>query len=436
MRHATCRRTMELGRRCVIRALLRFVVVLAVVLASLASASSSAAPLSEARWAARDLGTLGGRESYAAAINSKGQIVGWALTKKGRAHPVLWQGGRVRDLGTLGYPSAWADAITDSGEVVGGLLAVGGEDGDESAPRAFFWRNGSMTELWGEHDKFADEAAYSEATAVNDRGLVVGWAHADTASNSFASHAMSWSLPRGRTPHLLTGLDLSRKQDDSGWARDVNGQGQIVGETRRSYRDPLRAGLWANGKRTDLGTLSGRTASTAVAINDRGHVVGSSFNRAGANGELRTAIRAFLWQAGTMRDLGTLPGFPHSSAVALNERGQVIGWSAKRLGEIADLPKDPRAILWQNGKLIDLGTLGGASCIPFAINERGQVVGQSQNARGEWRAFVWSNGTMTALPTLGGTFSCALSVNDAGRIVGWSRTPSGAKHAVVWAPKR
>lgn len=412
----------------------RFFVILAaaVFLAGVAAAASGGGELAGTRWVVKDLGTLGGAESYAAAINSKGQVVGWAETKKGKTHPFLWRGGRLTDLGTLDYTSAWATGINDRGQVVGRVLTVGGEEGDESAPRGFLWQRGSMTELWGDHDKFADEAAYSEVRAINGQGQIVGWAHADSSDNPYASHAMLWRAPVARPPAYLLGLDLSRKQDDQAEAYAVNERGQVVGESQRTYKPPTRATLWENGKLTYLGTLPGRRASKAAAINDRGQVVGDSFNQVGEYGERRAEVRAFLWQKRKMSDLGTLDGLRHSSAVAINERGQVIGWSAPALGEDERLPPKPRAFIWQNGKLTDLGTLGGASAIPFAINDRGQVVGQSQTRDGRWHAFVWETGRMTALPTLGGKVSAALAINDEGWIVGWSRTPKDVKHAVLW----
>ena len=70
------------------------------------------------------------------------------------------------------------------------------------------------------------------------------------------------------------------------------------------------------------------------------------------------------------------------------------------------------AFLWQNGTMTDLGTLGGTCPVPLCvtvqavtINRKGQVAGRSVTALGEEHAFFWEDGTMTDLGTLGGTFS-------------------------------
>jgi probable HAF family extracellular repeat protein len=46
--------------------------------------------------------------------------------------------------------------------------------------------------------------------------------------------------------------------------------------------------------------------------------------------------------------------------------------------------------MWQNGIPIDLGTLGGVNSIANAINERGQVVGYSLTSSDVWHGFLWS----------------------------------------------
>ena len=90
---------------------------------------------------------------------------------------------------------------------------------------------------------------------------------------------------------------------------------------------------------TDLGTLGG-TRSVAVAINDRGQVVGWSETPAGVT-------HAVLWEAGSMTDLGAPTG-GWSQASGINARGQIVGG----LGD--------HAAIWEAGKVTDLGGLGGA----------------------------------------------------------------------------
>jgi probable HAF family extracellular repeat protein len=70
----------------------------------------------------------------------------------------------------------------------------------------------------------------------------------------------------------------------------------------------------------DLGTLGGVRVSFANHINDKGQVVGSSFDASGHE-------HAFIWDAKNgMQDLDTLGG-PASQAFAINDKGQVVGYS-------------------------------------------------------------------------------------------------------------
>jgi probable HAF family extracellular repeat protein len=78
--------------------------------------------------------------------------------------------------------------------------------------------------------------------------------------------------------------------------------------------------------------------------------------------------------------------------------------------------------------ITDLGFFGHAS----DINNRGQVVGST--ASGGWtHAFLWEDGRMTDLGTLGGDYSEASDINSRGQVVGYSYTASDEYHAVLWS---
>jgi probable HAF family extracellular repeat protein len=261
----------------------------------------------------------------------------------------------------------------------------------------------------------------------------------------FVEHALQW---RDGT---LTDLGTLPGGANSN-AFSINERGAIAGLAQNGGIDPLlvsspppwgiqvmHAAVWDEGRITDLGTLGGYL-SVAQAINNRGQVVGLALNDipdpVSAFGlYVGTQMRAFLWQGGVMQDLGTLGG-PDACAALVNERGQVAGISFTNsvINPITGVPTtDP--FLWENGRMLDLGTLGGTNGFANALNQRGQVVGQS-NLAGDltFHPFSWSrSGGLQDLGTFGGDTGLAYAVNDAGDVVGKADLPgSQAHHAFLW----
>jgi probable HAF family extracellular repeat protein len=129
--------------------------------------------------------------------------------------------------------------------------------------------------------------------------------------------------------------------------------------------------LWQKGMVTDLGNLGGTghgNGNLALDVNNKGQVVGDSDLKGDIN------FHAFLWTRETgMQDLGTLPGDVSSSAVSINDAGEVVGVSL-------DASFNGRAFLWQNGVMTDLNTLIPADSPLFlmvapSISARGQIAG-------------------------------------------------------------
>jgi probable HAF family extracellular repeat protein len=177
----------------------------------------------------------------------------------------------------------------------------------------------------------------------------------------------------------------------------------------------------------DLGTLGG-TRTTPIGLNDLGEVVGLSF----LAGDLLQ--RPFLWIEGTMQQLDLLPGHTTGHARAINNSHQAVGLSfPPGIFPIFD----SRAVLWENGNVIDLNTRATAAgglvlAAAFDINDDGQIVGYGFRNGTTQRAFVFDNGVVTDLGTLGGAQAIATSINEPGQVSGMAQASDGLYHAVTW----
>src|SRR5271165_6490524 len=88
----------------------------------------------------------------------------------------------------------------------------------------------------------------------------------------------------------------------------------------------------------------------------------------------------FRWEDGRLTDLGALPGTNSSLVGWINDRGLAVGSSANSLIDPLTGWPEEVAVLWSQGEIINLGTLGGNESQADAINDLGQIAGFAANA--------------------------------------------------------
>jgi len=300
-----------------------------------------------------DLGTLGGRNSEAGlgGINSDGQVVGDADTSTVdpnnppflEHHAFLWKKGAMHDLGTLGGTNSFAKAIDSAHRVVGGAQT------DEPDPllgqqyHPFLWKEGAMRDLGTlggslafatgisvvEAHKSGEEGAADKEQARNTRETersrfqVVGGSTVDnnpTPPFIFPLFAFLWENGVMTNLGALGGIES--------FPEAINDQSQVVGEFTVLDSEGIgisHAFRWEDGLMQDLGTLADDQDSIAYAINHKGQIVGGSGS--GFIDAPFEPIHAFLWEHGVLTDLNTL--IPANSdlqliaAFGINARGQI-----------------------------------------------------------------------------------------------------------------
>jgi len=379
--------------------------------------------------------------------------------KQGKQHRY-----RFIDLGTFGGPAAYLGTggdrisqirlLNEHGEVTGWSTTSALDpypdfcwDGDCFLAHTFQWRNGVMTDLGALVD-----GVNSDARWITNNGLISG------DSENGELDPLNPGFPEIRAVLWKHAQIIDLGTLDGGYesiARAVNSKGQVVGVSLNTIPDPnsiigsfygilyqqARAFLWQDGVMQDLGTLGTGTNAIAVLINERGQVAGDSYTSTDTSpfcfyndNVFPLTTGAFLWEKGKMTDLGGLGG-TCTLASALNNRGQVAGWS-NLAGDQAY-----HAFRWDpasQSHLRDLGTLGGSLSIAGAMNEAGHAVGAAQlPGDQEFHATLWGRHGITDLGALGADqCSEARSINSSDQVVGISNPQCGSDEATAFLWER
>ncbi len=340
----------------------------------------------------------------------------------------------VKDLGTLGGTQAEPGGVSNT-DYVEGVSTLP----NDYVAHVFLWHNGVMRDLgtlggpnsstvWRPSDE-GDVGGLSELSRPDPNGEdFCGF------GDNLVCVAFYWHNGRMIAQPSLGG------PNSSGFG--VNDLGELAGTAENNVIEPTCAAIgevlqykpviWKGGHIYQLPTLPGDPVGVVFAINNNGQAVGNS-GQCGA-GSYPVQEHAVVWQNGKAIDIGSLGSTINNNPEDINCRGDVAGF--------ANLPGDEafHAYLWRKGVMTDLGTLpGDVHSVGQALNCQGQVVGRTSDADFNGVGFLWENGVMSDLNTLIPAdsplfISDANGINDLGQIVAVGVTSTGEEHACLLTP--
>lgn len=265
----------------------------------------------------------------------------------------------------------WGLCLGNNGNIVGCRWVS--EDGSDYSACAFI-RNASTGEL---HDLSLPAGTLNSwAWSINDAGQIAGIVELPDGS-----HPAFWNTDGSvRILDDRSGLGISAPQ--------TNAQGQVVWDASRSEEGYVpyeyHAYTWSE---TDglniLPFLTGTESAEAVAINDLGQILGYS------------GSHAVVWNRdGSITDLGLMTPENFMYMYDINNKGQIVGY------------KDLTATIWDlsgNATYVD-----ARGSLAYAINDCGEIIGVKNGQAVLWTPVPEPPSILALLAGLGGVGGMAL----------------------------
>ena len=307
------------------------------------------------------------------------------------------------DLGTLGGTESGANAINQKGEVVGWSDKGGGSERLLNTD-AFLWSQGVMRSL----SLASSERPFPGAFAINDRGQVLVKpmpnAPGTTALNlPIPMYGLLWDHGKVMDLHTLMPCTLTNK-------------GLVVVSLPVPGSQKYQPGVWRNGVTRPLAPGVEARDVQVCALNDNGEFAGTETGVGGVE-------RLFLDHHGEITFLDLPSGFQRAEAKLINSRGQVVivAWSETGHASVffwQPLSRNRKHQTVSKPMPIRLEGLGGEDHWAYGLSNSGQVVGSSGGS-----AFLWNGKKTLDLNTLipgnsGWKLREATGINDKGQICG------------------
>ena len=327
--------------------LTRFMLAAGVAASMIHGAAGSASAQTPHVYRVEDLGSFGG-DVYGQAINSQGEVGGFARMPDGTLHVVRWTAaGGLEDLGMNGGVQAQGFGINDAGEIVGVYFDTAGAAHSFVAPRG-----GPIRDL--NPDIF-------QVSSIANAGWITGYTRTAHAFTSLVD-----GTPQEFNDYLSFGSHVNEAGHVTGWGWP-GGDPSV----------PSMAFRYTGASSVMLGTLGG--ASGGTSINGSDVVVGWSEGTSGLG------YRAFRARPGfAIEDLGTLPGgFAGGVARAdgINNAGDIVG-------QYVDADGNAFGFILSDGVYATIEVPGSAATATFSINAQGQIVGSYDDADGVTHGYV------------------------------------------------
>lgn len=315
-------------------------------------------PVTAQRYFITDLGTLGGTESFAYALNDHGQVVGMSrIAGDTSTHAFLYTERKMIDL----YPfnsqeiqTVGPTSINNAGQIASGTIING-----VYVPAVLDSLTGRLITI-GSLGGITDFNFNGVATSINSQGNATGYSYLDSLN---------------RHGFLYMNASFSDIGSFGGYSAGlaINDENQIAGFASDSNTGSAHAFLYTEAGMTQLDTSP---EGYARDINDEGQIVGQFFLPPSGD-------HAFLYSQGNFTDLG-LAGSPETVAYAISNRGQIVG--------ISIIAGSQRAVILGSAGILDLNRLipaniGWELTAAFDINSHGQIVGYGL-FRDKFRAYL------------------------------------------------